>query len=128
MSSRTLMYNTTKHMKSLEAFKTISEASKELGVASSAVRFWEREFKQIKPFTIKNRRYYSPDTMIILKAIKDLLYEKGYTIAGAAKHLEKHLSAEKNVGGRSTYLLNKINAARQELNIAIEALESVITK
>lgn len=115
-------------MKSLEAFKTISEASKEIGVASSAIRFWEREFKQIKPFIIKGRRYYSPDTIIILKAIKELLYEKGYTIAGATKHLEKHLSAEKNASSKSCSLLSKIKAARQELNTAIEALESIITK
>lgn len=115
-------------MKSLEAFKTISEASKELGVASSAIRFWEREFKQIKPFTIKGRRYYSPDTITILKTIKELLYEKGYTISGATKHLAKYLSAEKNTSSKGAHLLNKINAARQELNAAIEALESVITK
>ena len=59
------------------------------------IRFWEKEFKQIKPKIFAgNRRYYDEKTINILKKIKFLLKDKGFTINGAKKHLLKTNSFE----------------------------------
>jgi len=72
--------------KSDAAYKTISEVSDELGVPQHVLRFWETNFPQIKPSRMRGaRRYYRPEDIELLKKIKTLLYEQGYTIKGAKK-------------------------------------------
>lgn len=101
-------------MKTSEAYKTISEAANILGVTASTVRFWETEFKQIRPYIIKGRRYYSPENVAILETIKELLYNKGYTIAGAAKYLAN--PASKNSSAvKMAQIIDKLKLARTEL-------------
>jgi DNA-binding transcriptional MerR regulator len=73
--------------KTTEAYKTISQASKLIGVPAYVLRFWEKEFQQIKPYKYKNRRHYLQKDIEIIKNIKDLLYNKGHTIEGAKKCL-----------------------------------------
>ena len=75
-------------IKSPEAYKIISEAAKILKVTASTIRFWEKEFKQVKPTIINKRRYYSQENIKVIAIIKELLYEKGYTLNGAKKHFE----------------------------------------
>jgi len=84
-----------------EAYKTISEVAELLNlinlntgkVSTHTLRFWEKEFKQIKPKIFAgNRRYYDKNTIIILKKIKFLLKDKGMTIKGVKKHLLNHES------------------------------------
>ena len=101
-------------MKAPTAYKTISEAAKALDVTASTIRFWETEFKQIKPYSIKGRRYYSIENVEILQTIKDLLYNKGYTIAGAAKYLAKP-QGENNSVAKMAEIINKLKLAREEL-------------
>tara|TARA_B110000014_G_C20067938_1_gene556676 strand:- start:147 stop:533 length:387 start_codon:yes stop_codon:yes gene_type:complete len=83
-------------MKSNEAYKTIGEIAKELNLVNKktgslqtyTIRFWETQFKQIKPVVrAGNRRYYSEKDFNIIKFIKFLLKEKGLTINGARKIL-----------------------------------------
>lgn len=77
-------------MKATKAFRTISEASKELNVKPHVLRFWETKFSQLRLVkTTGNRRYYREEDMLFLKEIKSLLYEKGFTIKGAQKHLKQ---------------------------------------
>tara|TARA_Y100000994_G_C15645661_1_gene423160 strand:+ start:399 stop:767 length:369 start_codon:yes stop_codon:yes gene_type:complete len=82
--------------KNNQAYKTISEVAELLNlintktgkVSTHTIRFWEKEFKQIKPKIFAgNRRYYDNDTIDILKNIKFLLKDKGMTIKGVKKHL-----------------------------------------
>ena len=82
--------------KNKNAYKSISEAAKEIGlvnkkgnVASThTLRFWEKNFKQIKPKILSgNRRYYSQKDVSFLKLIYDLLKNQGLTIRGAKKIL-----------------------------------------
>ena len=81
--------------KSAGAFKTISEAAEILGVPQHVLRFWEGKFKQIKPLKLRGgRRYYRPEDMEVLVAIKTLLYKQGYTIKGAKKALGLHTPAD----------------------------------
>lgn len=75
--------------KSPDAYKSISEAAKEIGVAQHVLRFWETKFKALKPVKSRNdRRYYTPQNMQLLRLIADLLYKKGYTIKGAIMKMD----------------------------------------
>ncbi len=77
--------------KSKAAFRTIAELAEELGVATHVLRFWESKFEQIKPMKrAGGRRYYRPDDVEIIKAIKTYLYDKRYTIEGVQKLLKEH--------------------------------------
>jgi DNA-binding transcriptional MerR regulator len=72
--------------KSPDAFRTISEAATELRVPQHVLRFWETKFSQIKPMKrAGGRRYYRPGDLEILKGIRVLLYEEGYTIRGVQR-------------------------------------------
>ena len=83
-------------MKSEEAYKTIGEVTKDLGLVNKktgrlqthTVRYWETQFKQIKPsIRAGGRRYYSPSIYKLIKYVKFLLKERGLTINGAKKIL-----------------------------------------
>ena len=82
--------------KNNQAYKTISEVAELLNlinrktgkVSTHTIRFWEKEFKQIKPKIFAGkRRYYDNETIEILKNIKFLLKDKGMTIKGVKNHL-----------------------------------------
>ncbi|GAB5470962.1 MAG: hypothetical protein Kilf2KO_39920 [Rhodospirillales bacterium] len=76
--------------KSKAAFRTIGEASEELGVPQHVLRFWETKFAQLKPLKrAGGRRYYRPEDMALLTRIRDLLYQEGFTIKGARRHLQQ---------------------------------------
>ena len=83
--------------KKLHAYKTISEVAESLNLVNSkngslsthTLRYWEKEFKQIKPKIFAgNRRYYDVQTIEIIKNIKFLLKDKGMTIQGVKKQLD----------------------------------------
>jgi DNA-binding transcriptional MerR regulator len=77
--------------KSESAFRTISEVSNELNVPQHVLRFWETKFSQIRPMKRGGgRRYYRPEDVTLLAAIRDLLYNDGYTIKGAQKLLREN--------------------------------------
>ena len=72
--------------KSADAFRTISEAAGDLDVPQHVLRFWETRFSQIKPMKRGGgRRYYRPEDMELLRAIRRLLYGEGYTIKGVQR-------------------------------------------
>src|SRR5450631_4105353 len=72
--------------KSPDAFRTISEAAEDLDLPQHVLRFWETRFPQIKPLKrAGGRRYYRPDDVELLRAIKQLLYGEGYTIKGVQR-------------------------------------------
>ncbi|MQB08978.1 MerR family transcriptional regulator [Agrobacterium sp. ICMP 6402] len=75
--------------KSPDAFRTISEVADELNLPQHVLRFWETRFPQIKPMKRGGgRRYYRPDDIDLLKGIRHLLYDHGYTIKGVQKLLK----------------------------------------
>jgi len=72
--------------KSADAFRTISEVADELEVPQHVLRFWETKFAQIRPLKRGGgRRYYRPEDIDLLRAIRGLLYDRGYTIKGVQK-------------------------------------------
>jgi DNA-binding transcriptional MerR regulator len=107
--------------KSDQAYKTIGEVTKILNLKSKkgkkipthTIRFWEKEFKQIKPKILNgNRRYYDIKNLELLKKIKFLLKEQGMTVNGVKKLLNSTKSNEldeiSNKSIRNDNLRNKI--------------------
>lgn len=77
--------------KSPDAFRTISEVAEELKLPQHVLRFWETRFPQIKPLKrAGGRRFYRPEDIALLRAIKALLYGQGYTIKGVQRLLQDH--------------------------------------
>jgi DNA-binding transcriptional MerR regulator len=77
--------------KAPEAFRTISEVADELNVPKHVLRFWEAKFAQLKPMKRGGgRRYYRPEDVALLRGIRFLLYDDGYTIRGVQKILKEH--------------------------------------
>ena len=75
------------------------------------LRFWEKEFKQIKPVTINKRRYYSKKQVGIIKLIKFLLKDKGITIKGVKKILSS------NINNLDDYHLSSLKTDYQKIDI-----------
>ena len=108
--------------KSETAYKTIGEVTKELGLINQktgrlqthTIRYWETQFKQIKP-TIKagKRRYYSTKVFKIIKYIKFLLKEEGLTINGAKKIL--NMTKTDSLDDLTNMSINRPNLNRTEV-------------
>ena len=76
--------------KSATAFRTISEVATDLSVPSHVLRFWETKFSQVRPLKRGGgRRYYRPEDIALLRNIRSLLYDDGYTIKGVQKLLRE---------------------------------------
>lgn len=111
------------------AFKTISETAACLDVPPHVLRFWESRFPQVKPTKMRGgRRYYRPEDIEILSAIKELLYKQGYTIEGARKALEqvKHEkpARPKTVASAAGAQQAQLAVIRQELIALSDLLKS----
>ena len=92
MSGKELTKNLSTN-KSSEAFRTIREVAEIIDVPQHVLRFWESKFRQVNPLKRGGgRRYYRPDDVILIKRIKKLLYDDGYTI----KDVQKLLNESKN--------------------------------
>lgn len=73
-----------------DAFRTISEVAEDLDLPQHVLRFWETRFNQIKPLKRGGgRRYYRPDDVDLLRGIRHMLYEEGYTIRGLQRILKE---------------------------------------
>ena len=112
------------------AYKSIGEVAKILNLVNKkngklnthTIRFWEKEFKVIRPkFFSGNRRYYDNKSIYILKKIKDLLKEDGMTINGAKKYLAKSNSFKLDVSN-----LNTIKASKNNIKNKVEKISNII--
>jgi DNA-binding transcriptional MerR regulator len=74
---------------------TIGEVSELCGVKPHVLRYWEQEFTQLKPVKRRgNRRYYQHHEVLLIRRIRELLYQQGFTISGARNKLDSHLLQE----------------------------------
>jgi len=74
---------------------TIGEVSDLCGVKPHVLRYWEQEFTQLKPVKRRgNRRYYQHHEVLLIRRIRELLYEEGFTISGARNRLDNALTGE----------------------------------
>ena len=74
---------------------TIGEVSDLCGVKPHVLRYWEQEFTQLKPVKRRgNRRYYQHHEVLLIRRIRELLYEEGFTISGARNRLDNSLNGD----------------------------------
>ena len=74
---------------------TIGEVSELCGVKPHVLRYWEQEFTQLKPVKRRgNRRYYQHHEVLLIRRIRELLYEEGFTISGARNRLDHALAPD----------------------------------
>ena len=119
----------------MEKLINISQLSKLLNLVNSKtrkpsnyiLRYWEKEFKQIKPMILKNRRYYSEKQINMIKLIKFLLKDKGMTINGVKNVLKSNINTlddydlyslkadyhKKNIKDKSKIILDKIKKIKK---------------
>ena len=126
-----------------EAFRTISEAADELNVPQHVLRFWETKFAFIKPMKrAGGRRFYRPSDIAVLRGVRRLLHDEGYTIKGVQRlHREQGLrrlvaagqgdlaasssaapaaAAELGGGVRLSEMLEELEAAKRRLDALLQ--------
>lgn len=84
---------------------TIGEVSELCGVKPHVLRYWEQEFPQLKPVKRRgNRRYYQHQDVLLIRQIRSLLYDQGYTIGGARQRMsgEDEANAASEAAGSNT--------------------------
>jgi DNA-binding transcriptional MerR regulator len=82
---------------------TIGEVSELCAVKPHVLRYWEQEFAQLKPVKRRgNRRYYQHHEVLLIRRIRDLLYEQGFTINGARHRLDSEATPEGRAGSRTS--------------------------
>tara|TARA_B100000963_G_scaffold24769_1_gene18564 strand:+ start:1360 stop:1803 length:444 start_codon:yes stop_codon:yes gene_type:complete len=113
--------------KSPGAFRTISEVSNALEVPPHVLRFWETKFPQIKPLKRGGgRRYYRPEDVSLLRQIRQLLYNDGYTIKGVQRLLKE--GALKNTAQLGVVTTNEPDEQKQSQNSTSSSLEKATLK
>ncbi len=99
---------------------TIGEVSELCGVKPHVLRYWEQEFTQLKPVKRRgNRRYYQHHEVLLIRRIRELLYEQGFTISGARHRLED--ADFKDAGHQSEKHTNgkQASSASEHLNLEL---------
>ena len=109
---------------------TIGEVSELCGVKPHVLRYWEQEFTQLKPVKRRgNRRYYQHHEVLLIRRIRELLYEEGFTISGARNRLDNSLGAEDKMeapgrNGRGTPPAGvDVAAIKRELRAVLDQLQ-----
>jgi len=107
---------------------TIGEVSELCGVKPHVLRYWEQEFTQLKPVKRRgNRRYYQHHEVLLIRRIRELLYEQGFTISGARNKLDSRASDsaqgeyDENIGAEAPPLDREM--LRSELQSILELLK-----
>ncbi len=93
---------------------TIGEVSELCGVKPHVLRYWEQEFPQLKPLKRRgNRRYYQRHDVILIRQIRSLLYEQGFTIGGARQRLSG--SEAKDDSNQSQQIIKQLRTELEEI-------------
>jgi DNA-binding transcriptional MerR regulator len=97
---------------------TIGEVSELCGVKPHVLRYWEQEFTQLKPVKRRgNRRYYQHHEVLLIRRIRELLYEQGFTISGARNRLDDHVIPANGIPDGDADVTNQ-SAATQAVSSA----------
>lgn len=102
---------------------TIGEVSELCGLKAHVLRYWEQEFTQLKPVKRSgNRRYYQHHEVLLIRRIRELLYEQGFTIHGARNQLENSDQAKAHASEPAPSV--NVNALRKEIREVIALLSA----
>jgi DNA-binding transcriptional MerR regulator len=109
---------------------TIGEVSDLCGVKPHVLRYWEQEFTQLKPVKRRgNRRYYQHHEVLLIRRIRELLYEEGFTISGARNRLDNSLNGDEKAetpmrNGRAMPAAGvDVQAIKRELRAVLDQLQ-----
>jgi DNA-binding transcriptional MerR regulator len=106
---------------------TIGEVSELCGVKPHVLRYWEQEFTQLKPVKRRgNRRYYQHHEVLLIRRIRDLLYDQGFTISGARNRLDELAGAGGAGRGSGTAAAANASVTRTDLGYVRSELKSII--
>ena len=90
---------------------TIGEVGDLCGVKPHVLRYWEQEFNQLRPMKRRgNRRYYQHHEVLMIRRIRDLLYDQGFTISGARNKIQELIQAERELKKSGLDVLNGLDA------------------
>ena len=110
---------------------TIGEVSELCGVKPHVLRYWEQEFTQLKPVKRRgNRRYYQHHEVLLIRRIRELLYEEGFTISGARNRLDHSFTngdggkPEPAARGRAASGPMDLSSVKRELRELLDSLRS----
>ena len=107
---------------------TIGEVSDLCGVKPHVLRYWEQEFTQLRPMKRRgNRRYYQHHEVLMIRRIRDLLYDEGFTISGARNKLHEIVQTERDKRRNGEVLLegvDDLSGAEDELDALSDAPDS----
>ena len=94
---------------------TIGEVSELCGVKPHVLRYWEQEFTQLRPMKRRgNRRYYQHHEVLMIRRIRDLLYDQGFTISGARNKLQEIVQGERDRRRAGEVMLEGVEAIELE--------------
>jgi DNA-binding transcriptional MerR regulator len=97
---------------------TIGEVSELCGVKPHVLRYWEQEFTQLRPMKRRgNRRYYQHHEVLMIRRIRDLLYEQGFTISGARNKLQELVQHERDKRRAGEVMLEGIEVLEEDRRI-----------
>ncbi len=102
---------------------TIGEVSELCGVKPHVLRYWEQEFTQLKPVKRRgNRRYYQHHEVLLIRRIRDLLYDQGFTISGARNRLDESVTEPAKVSRAAAAGKASLAAMRKEIKSVLDIL------
>lgn len=102
---------------------TIGEVSELCGVKPHVLRYWEQEFNQLKPVKRRgNRRYYQHHEVLLVRRIRDLLYNEGFTISGARNRLDESKGDHNNLAEVTPTDGMSLREVRKELQSILRLL------
>ncbi|HQX06796.1 MAG TPA: MerR family transcriptional regulator [Zoogloea sp.] len=109
----------------LKRYFTIGEVSELCGVKPHVLRYWEQEFTQLRPVKRGgNRRYYQHHEVLLIRRIRELLYQDGFTISGARNRLDEVASRKREDAEESVGLREQMASIRAEIKSLLQDLQS----
>ncbi len=109
----------------LKRYFTIGEVSELCGVKPHVLRYWEQEFTQLRPVKRGgNRRYYQHHEVLLIRRIRELLYQDGFTISGARNRLDEMASRKREDVEESVGLREQLASIRAEIKSLLQDLQN----
>ena len=103
---------------------TIGEVAELCGVKPHVLRYWEQEFTQLRPMKRRgNRRYYQHHEVLMIRRIRDLLYDQGFTISGARNKMQEILQSERDKKRNGEVMLDGVEVIEVEDSEMMEEFE-----
>ena len=109
----------------LKRYFTIGEVSELCGVKPPVLRYWEQEFTQLRPVKRGgNRRYYQHHEVLLIRRIRELLYQDGFTISGARNRLDEMAARKREDVEESVGLREQLASVRAEIKSILHDLQN----